>query len=146
MSEQVDEGRTADQDRSNGSRWSGTWARRKRHRNSGTDLGQLERRSFDRRGGEVQEGSGPVVGIERERMRMLLLVTMMVFGDLDWTVGVVVPVVEVVDEREGVESEQPGESRRTRPETLTSPGHSGIPFADSATGGWILRKCTHSKI
>lgn len=91
-------------------------------RNPRTHLGQFERLGLERRSGEMQDRAGPVIGIERDPalgcswmlvcMRMRILVRMMVLRRGPRAMGVVVPVIDVVEERKRVEAETPAECRR----------------------------------
>jgi hypothetical protein len=70
---------------------------------------------------------GPLVGCFRGvlvRMGFLVsLVRLLVRGLRSWTMSVVVPVIEIVGEREGIEPREPPERGGGRCETGTSPGH-----------------------
>jgi len=134
MSEGVDYGRTSNKNDSRRYRGCVTWGWRRRKRDPRTHLGQLAGLSLERRGGEMQYGPGPMLRVERDaavggfrrvlvRMRMgvRVRVRVRVLGRGAGAVRVVVPVIEVVEGGEGVESEKPAQGGRGSPETGTSP-------------------------
>jgi hypothetical protein len=136
MLEEVDYGRTSNENDSGRYRWCVTRGWRRRKRDPRTHLGQLAGPSLERRGGEMKDRPCAMIGVERNAAlgdfrRVLVRVRMgMVFRVRRSRVGrgarpvrVVVPVIEVVEEGEGVESEKPAQGSRGSPETGTSPPH-----------------------
>jgi hypothetical protein len=103
MSDDADERRAANENDPRRSRRGGTWRWRRRKRNLRTDRGQRERSGAERCRREVQDGPGPVIGVERNPAPVPVLVRMMMLGDRARTVSVVVPVIEAMDERKCVE-------------------------------------------
>lgn len=71
----------------------------------------------------VQDGAGTVIGIEGNAMGMLLLREIVRMGVLGLgAVSVVVAVVDVVEERSGVEAQKPAEGGKRSHATETSLG------------------------
>ncbi len=133
MSEEADCGRTTNENESRRRRGRSTRGWRRRDWNRRPRGRQHVRLGLERRGGEMEHRAGPVIGIERHpslrrfrgrpvrmRMGMRVLVRMRMFGRSARAVSVVVPVIEVVQERKGVEPEKPAEGCRRSPDPGTS--------------------------
>jgi hypothetical protein len=152
----VGDGRTSNEDDANGNRRGRPWGWRPRKKSGRPWLREVGAATQKCGCGEVEDRACPVVGIERDlpllrkpsrvpplrvRMRMFFRMRMRVLRLMGMRVqrgrgamGMVVPVVNVVREREGVKAGEPGDDRRADRKWASPPKHLRIIRSGGVAG------------
>jgi hypothetical protein len=136
MLEEVDSGRTSNENDTRRCRWRATRGWRRWKRDPRPRRRELAGIGLERHGGEMEDRADPVVRVERDialgSVRGILMrmhvgmrvgVRMRVLDRRARSVGVIVPVIDVVEKRKDVEPEEPAYGGCRGPDAGTSPAH-----------------------